>query len=149
MVQLNPLLTISWQEAEEKFADANSDIRLMIVPNQVPGLDYTATPAKELTDVPDCPMCAPPFVAGTIAIASATLSGGLVQTAPTYEASLPPHGLLARPCAKLPGAGSRWGFSGVLGAGPRSVSGLQLLRSQSACRHIQRPQGPRPSFLQT
>eukprot|EP01052_Picozoa_sp_SAG31_P011692 SAG31_NODE_668_length_12945_cov_15.915849_2_plen_203_part_00 len=36
------------QAAEEKFANANGDIRLMIVPNQVNGLEYTAAPAKEL-----------------------------------------------------------------------------------------------------
>ena len=38
----------------------------MVVPNQVPGLNYTATPAKELADVPDAPLCTPtqpdPFI---------------------------------------------------------------------------------------
>ena len=41
-------------------------IRLMVVPNQVAGLNYTSTPAKELADVPDAPLCKPtqvdPFV---------------------------------------------------------------------------------------
>jgi hypothetical protein len=41
------------QAKEEAFADANPDLRLMIVPNQLPGLDYTAAPAAELADVPD------------------------------------------------------------------------------------------------
>ena len=49
------------QAADEAFADANPDIRLMIVPNQVPGLNYQETPAKELAVVPDCPLCGPPF----------------------------------------------------------------------------------------
>ena len=49
------------QAAEEAFADANPDIRLMIVPNQLAGLDYTATPAAELADVPDSAICPPAF----------------------------------------------------------------------------------------
>lgn len=50
------------QAKEEAFAEANPDIRLMIVPNQVAGLDYTAAPASELAaGVPDSPLCPPPF----------------------------------------------------------------------------------------
>jgi len=53
------------QEQEERFA-ANMGhaglLRIMIVPNQVPGVDYkTVTPAAELTDAADCQLCAPPF----------------------------------------------------------------------------------------
>ena len=50
------------QVAEEAFADKHSvDLRVMIVPNQVPGLHYTDAPAQELVTVPDCPLCGPPF----------------------------------------------------------------------------------------
>ena len=50
------------QTKEEAFADANPDIRLMIVPNQVVGLDYTAAPAAELAaGVPDSQLCPPAF----------------------------------------------------------------------------------------
>jgi hypothetical protein len=31
----------------------------MVVPNQVAGLHYTATPAAELADVPDAALCEP------------------------------------------------------------------------------------------
>jgi hypothetical protein len=63
-------LNVTLQNVEEEFADtmggAKGLIRLMVVPNQVHGLNYTATPAKELADVPDAPLCKPtqvdPFV---------------------------------------------------------------------------------------
>jgi hypothetical protein len=63
------VLNVTKQDAEEKFADhvgSKGLIRLMVVPNQVPGLNYTDVPAKELADVPDAPLCKPtqadPFV---------------------------------------------------------------------------------------
>lgn len=52
---------------EEAFADkagALGMIRIMIVPNQVPGLQYGALPKEELANVPDCKLCPFPF-AGT------------------------------------------------------------------------------------
>eukprot|EP00039_Didymoeca_costata_P006674 m.92287 g.92287 ORF g.92287 m.92287 type:complete len:539 (-) comp13344_c0_seq1:90-1706(-) len=46
------------QLMEEAFADANGHmLRITIVPNQVRGLNYTATPAMELANVPDCSAC--------------------------------------------------------------------------------------------
>ena len=38
-------------------------MRIMTVPNQVPGLDYNATPAAQLADVPDCKPCPAYFTA--------------------------------------------------------------------------------------
>jgi sialate O-acetylesterase len=53
------------QSAEEQFAEEHgAALRIMIVPNQVHGLNYTSSPARELADVPDCQLCAPPFGAG-------------------------------------------------------------------------------------
>jgi len=52
------------QRAEEEFAEEMGRkglIRIMIVPNQVPGLNYGRTPAHELTNSPDCRLCPPPF----------------------------------------------------------------------------------------
>jgi len=49
---------------EEAFADEagrRGMIRIMIVPNQVPGLQYGALPKEELANVPDCPLCPFPF----------------------------------------------------------------------------------------
>ena len=63
------VLNVTKQNTEEKFADEMGSkglIRLMVVPNQVAGLNYTTTPALELADVPDAPLCKPtqvdPFV---------------------------------------------------------------------------------------
>lgn len=54
------------QMKEESIADAVGNmIRIMIVPNQVSGLHYNATPQYELTDVPDCKLCGPAFKNGT------------------------------------------------------------------------------------
>ena len=53
------------QLAEEAAADALDGLtRIMIVPNQVRGIDYNATPARELATVPDQPLCGPAFVGG-------------------------------------------------------------------------------------
>ena len=54
------------QAKEEAFADANPDIRLMVVcPNPThnggKSPPFTAAPAKELADVPDDPNCGAPF----------------------------------------------------------------------------------------
>ena len=54
------------QAKEEAFADANPDIRLMVVcPNPThnggKSPPFTTAPAKELADVPDDPNCAAPF----------------------------------------------------------------------------------------
>jgi len=49
---------------EEAFADEAGRrglIRIMIVPNQVPGLQYGALPKEELANVPDCKLCPFPF----------------------------------------------------------------------------------------
>ena len=64
------VLNVTKQASEERFADEMGGvkglIRLMVVPNQVAGLNYTATPAAELANVPDAPLCQPtqvdPFV---------------------------------------------------------------------------------------
>eukprot|EP01046_Picozoa_sp_COSAG06_P016629 COSAG06_NODE_1106_length_10684_cov_5.383656_10_plen_346_part_00 len=64
------VLNVTKQTAEEDFADRMDSngglIRLMVVPNQVSGLNYTASPAAELAAVPDAPLCQPtqvdPFV---------------------------------------------------------------------------------------
>jgi hypothetical protein len=64
------VLNVTKQTAEEDFADRMDSngglIRLMVVPNQVSGLNYTAHPAAELAAVPDAPLCQPtqvdPFV---------------------------------------------------------------------------------------
>jgi len=52
------------QRQEETFAEEMGKkglIRIMIVPNQVPGLHYGREPALELTNSPDCRLCPPPF----------------------------------------------------------------------------------------
>eukprot|EP00040_Diaphanoeca_grandis_P034020 m.209364 g.209364 ORF g.209364 m.209364 type:complete len:254 (-) comp33036_c0_seq5:1070-1831(-) len=54
----------SAQEIEEGLANElgrNGLVRIMTVPNQVGGLNYNATPAKELVSVPDCAPCPPSF----------------------------------------------------------------------------------------
>ena len=57
-------LNVTAQNAEEAYATAMGTaglVRTMIVPSQVPGLNYTSTPAAaaELTDVPDEKYCDP------------------------------------------------------------------------------------------
>ena len=45
---------------------ASGLLRIMTVPNQVSGLNYNATPARELATVPNCPPCAPFFNAAGV-----------------------------------------------------------------------------------
>ena len=53
-------INVTAQAADEAFADAHgAALRIMIVPSSVGGLHYNQTPAAELADVPECPLCAP------------------------------------------------------------------------------------------
>lgn len=53
------------QTAEEAYADSlQGRTRIMIVPNQVRGINYNETPARELAVVPNTPACGPSFVSG-------------------------------------------------------------------------------------
>jgi len=55
----------SAQREEEAAADALGGLtRIMIVPNQVRGINYNSTAARELVSVPDQTLCGPAFVGG-------------------------------------------------------------------------------------